>query len=182
MSAVPTFADPILSINPATTTVDVGQTVTLNIDIENADDLYAYNFDLLFDAGILQFLSITEGPFLDAGAFLLGTTADFLPGDGVSNLGTVSFTGGNVVGDFAGVSGNGTLAIATFLAIMDGMTFITFPDQLFVNSSFELAFGDSIKGTVNVNAVASVPEEPSMMILLAAVVALAAYRGVTRAS
>ena len=177
MSAVSTSASPILSIDPASTTVNAGDTFTLNIDIADVVDLFTYNFDLAFDQNILAFQSIVEGPFpqnAESTFFIAGQ--ELTPG-------TVSFTGNTVLGP-TGVSGSGTLAIATFLAIMAGTTSITFPDQLFIDSNFDQISFDAINsGSVQVNGVTSaVPEEPSTMILLASALAFAACRCFTRAS
>jgi hypothetical protein len=64
---------PTLSINPASSTVSVGNNVTPDVDISNISDLYAFQFDLSFDRGIVSAVSITEGSFLSAyGCFLAG--------------------------------------------------------------------------------------------------------------
>ena len=175
MSATAASATPILSIDPATTTVNVGDTFTLNIDIAGVIDLFSYNFDLAFDQSILAFQSIVEGPFPQSAA-----STFFIAGQELTP-GYVSFTGNTVIGP-TGVSGGGTLAIATFLALMAGTTSIILPDQLFIDSNFNsIAFDAINSGLVEVIGVASpVPDEPSTMILLA--LALAAGRSFTRAS
>lgn len=181
MSTATASANTILSIDPATTTVNVGDTFSVNINIAGVEDLFSYNFDLLFDPDILLFQSITEGAFLTSG----GDATFFIDGDGLTTPGIVAFTTSAIFGA-TGVSGGGTLAIATFEAKMAGETDITFPDQF----PFQLLFSDSIdmpiavsafEGTVQVNA-SAVPEEPSTMILLVAAVALSACRCFTRAS
>jgi hypothetical protein len=73
--SLPALADgvPTLSINPASSTVSVGNNVTPDVDISNISDLYAFQFDLSFDRGIVSAVSITEGSFLSAyGCFLAG--------------------------------------------------------------------------------------------------------------
>ena len=178
MSAASASATPILSIDPTSTTVNVGDSVVLEIKIGDVVDLFAFSFDLVFDQTILSFQSITEGAFLTSGGdptfFISGTV--FPP-----DSGTVSGTGNVVLGP--GVSGSGTLAIATFLAQMAGTSSITFQDPVFVDSNNALIAFDPINsGSVEVIGVFAVPDEPSGMILLASALALAACRCFTRAS
>jgi hypothetical protein len=177
-------ANPILSANLTTTTVNVGDTLTVDIDIANAVDLFSYNFDLVFDPTFLLFSGIVQGTFFPPPP--PGEDSAFFPGlpDSVL-LGRVEFIADSVVGDNPGVSGAGTLAIASFKALMAGTTSITFANLLFADPDFnEIALGaDPIKsGEVQVDGVATVPEEPSTMILVVAALALAACRSLTQAS
>ena len=185
MSAVSASANTILSTNPATTTVNVGDTFTVDIYIEGVVDLFSYNFDLTFDSSILDFQSIVEGEFPKSGISPGDDTVFFSLEE--ENPGTVSFITNAIVGS-EGVSGSGTLAIATFFALMAGTTSIDFPDEFphdFTFSDSEgnpIAFSAINSGSVQVNGVATVPEEPSAMILLASALALAACRRFTDAS
>jgi Cohesin domain len=179
MFAASASAGPILSINPATTTVSVGDSFTLNIDIAGVDDLFSYNFDLLFDPEILRFDGIAEGEFLKSGTFP-GTEFFSL---GEETPGLVSFITNSIYGD-EGVTGSGTLAIATFFALMPGETLISFPtefpNQLLFSDSSDSPIGVTAdEGLVQVNA-STVPDEPSAMILLVAALAVAACRCFTR--
>ena len=81
--SLPALADgvPTLSINPASSTVSAGNNVTLDVNISNITDLYAFQFDLSFDPGTVSAASIAEGAFLAGG----GTTA-FIPGT-IDNVG-----------------------------------------------------------------------------------------------
>jgi hypothetical protein len=183
MSAASASASTILSINPSITTVNVGDTVTLNIDIENVFDLFSYNFDLAFDPDILSFQSIVEGEFPKSGDPPDDDTFFFTLGE--ENPGTISFTTNAIIGS-VGVTGGGTLAVATFLAIMAGETEITFPDQfpnqlLFSDSSDNPIAVSAISALVQVNAgTSTVPDQTATMILFAtALVALAACRSFT---
>jgi hypothetical protein len=180
MSATSASATPILSIESATTAVEVGDSVVFEIKIDDVVDLFTFSFDLLFDQTILSFQDITEGDFLTSGGdstfFIPGTV--FPPGSGI-----VSGTGNVVLG--APVSGDGILAIATFEALKAGASSITFQDLLFVNiDDAPIAFDDDDvgSGSVEVTEAASVPDESSTMLLLAAsLVAFTAYRRFTGA-
>ena len=183
MSAASAFASPILSISPAASMVNVHEDVFLTIDIADVVDLYSYNFDLTFDPTILSFVEIVEGGFPQGG--LSPGDTYFIPGDGVTTSGVVSFTGNTLIALPSGVSGTGTLAIAKFLAITPGITSIVLSDQLFLDSTLDLdnpiSFSQINEATVQVNGVASVPDAPSSLTLLVSVLALAACRRSTHA-
>src|SRR5437870_1479224 len=104
------FADPILvSIQPSTSSVTPGDTLTLDVDVANVTDLFAFQFDLGFSPGVLSALSITEGAFLPGG----GTTF-FIPGT-IDNVGgAITATADSLIGTISGVNGNGTLAAVQF--------------------------------------------------------------------
>ena len=99
--SLPALADgvPTLSINPASSTVSAGNNVTLDVNISNITDLYAFQFDLSFDPGTVSAVSITEGSFLTGG----GATF-FLPGT-IDNVGgTIASTADSLVGAIPGVN------------------------------------------------------------------------------
>ncbi len=177
-------ANPILSVNPSTTTVNVGDTFTVDIDIANVVDLFSYNFDLVFDPTYLLFSGIVQGTFFPPPP--PGEDSSFFPGLEDLALGRVEFVADSVVGNNPGVSGDGTLAIATFEARMAGTPSITLANLLFLDATFDLEnpilFSAINAASVQVDGVATVPEEPSTMILVVAALALAAYRSITQAS
>ena len=53
-----------LSIDPTSSSVSVGNSVTLDVDISNVTNLYAFQFDLSYAPGTLSSVSIVEGSFL----------------------------------------------------------------------------------------------------------------------
>jgi len=109
-----------LALVPSSTTVMVGEMFTVDVNIEDVADLYAYQFDVGFDPALLNASSVTGGPFLATG----GTTL-FLAGLVNNSAGTVSSTAESLISLVPGVSGDGTLAEMTFLAMGPGLATLT---------------------------------------------------------
>ena len=86
-----------------------GSFFTVNVTVENANDLYMAVFDLSYDPKSLNVTKIEKGGFLDHG------------GDTYFINGTINYTSGCIdaityalLGEIAGVNGSGTLARITF--------------------------------------------------------------------
>ena len=106
---------------PSASTVFVGQTFTVDVDITGVADLYAYQFDVGFHPGpLLNASTVMAGPFLSTG----GSTF-FIEGLADNSAGTVSSTAESLVSLVPGVSGSGTLAQITFLAVGPGLATLT---------------------------------------------------------
>lgn len=108
-------------VDPETAEVDVGDTVTVGIRIEEVTDLYAAKVYLLFDPGLVEVVDadpdesgvqIDPGPFLGADAEVMDNVAD-------NELGEVYFS--QVVASEP-VSGSGVLAVVTFEGKAAGTT------------------------------------------------------------
>ena len=105
----------VVSITPESYTVpDVGLTFTLNISIQNVNNLYAWEITLYYPNDILNGTTITEGPFLKT-----GNQPTFF--SIIEFNDTYDNTHGRLIAfcsrlkqDTPGVSGNGTLATITF--------------------------------------------------------------------
>lgn len=162
----PVWADAIVSIAPATSTVGVGGTVTLDVNIEGAVDLYAYQFDLSFDPTIVSAVSLTEGTFLTSGG---GTTLFFAgPIDNVA--GNILFNLDLLTGPISGVNGNGTLAILTLSGLTAGTSSIDIANAILLDSTFNQTNATLESGALTVNSTA-VPEPSTALLLLAGVAA-----------
>lgn len=102
-------------ISPASQTVSVGQTFTLDINVDQIPDLFDYQFSLSFDPAVLAAQNVTEGAlFANTG------NSFFSPGTIDNTAGTILTTADTLVGKVPGVSGPGTLAIVQFTAIAAG--------------------------------------------------------------
>jgi hypothetical protein len=131
--AVPLMAT-VISVQPTASNPQLGQTLSLDVVISGAVDLYAYQIDIGFDSSILSAGSVSEGPFLAAGG---GTT--FFPGL-IDNVGgSVSFIADSLTGAVPGVSGGGRLITIGFSAIGLGVS----PVDVFNVTALD-SFGEGI--------------------------------------
>lgn len=119
-------AVPILSVGSAT--VAVGDTFTIPVSITDAVDLTSFQFDLSFDALILQAIGVTESAF-----FTQGDITVFIPG-------FIDNTTGQILGVSdallfqPSVNGSGVLANIEFTAIGAGTSALTL-SNVFLNLS-----------------------------------------------
>ena len=97
------------------TAIHIGDTFTLNFNAENISDLAGWQFDISFDATVLEVVEVNEGDFLKAA----GSTTLFPKG-------TIDNTAGKITGLSAvrlnenGATGTGTLISVTFAAKTEG--------------------------------------------------------------
>jgi len=103
--SLPAWGLPLLSLSAT----QAGSVVQVEVTASGATDLYAYQFSLNFDPGVLHATTVSEGPFLATGGptfFDAGTT------DNVG--GQVSFMFDTLLSAVPGVSGSGILAVIDF--------------------------------------------------------------------
>jgi Cohesin domain len=152
-----------ISIQPSTVDVNEDHTFSLDVDIANITDLYAFQFDLGFDPTILSAISVTEGSFLPEG----GATF-FFPGTIDNGAGTIVFNADSLVGAIPGVSGGGTLAVIHFDALVVGTTSISLGNVTLLDSNLNPLDFSATNGEVTVQTVqtATAPE-PSNLPLMA---------------
>jgi hypothetical protein len=173
--SLPALADgvPTLSIAPASSTVGTG--ITLDVDISNITDLYAFQFDLSFDPETVSAISITEGLFLPGG----GSTF-FLPGT-VDNVGgTIASTADSLVGAIPGVNGSGTLAILTLFGLAPGISSIDFSNVFLLDSNLNSIDASTLSGSVTVTPRTAPTPEPNSLVLLIAGVSFLAFKFLRR--
>jgi hypothetical protein len=160
ITSLPTLADPVLSVVPASSTVNVGSSISYDINISNVTDLYAYQFDLNFNPAIVSAVSITEGSFL---------TSFFIPGAIDNTGGTIAGSADSLTGPGPGVSGSGTLAILTLQGVASGSSNINLMNVILLDSSLSPISNVSLQsGSVTVN-------EPSSLALLFAGMAASVF-------
>lgn len=164
----PAFASPIVSIQPSSLSVPLGNSFTLDVSIADVADLYALQFDITFDPTIISALSITEGSFL-----LGGGSTFFIPGDINNNVGTISFTGDTLIGGISGVTGSGVLATLNFQSLAVGTSPIELMNVILLDSNFfDISF-TTANASINV---APVPLPTAFWLLGAGLIGLIGFR------
>lgn len=117
-----TAADPVMSVSPSQQPTDIAINDTFTVDVTvdpMGDEVYAAQYDLFFDAGILSAAAPTQGDFLSQDG---DTTLVFM--NTIDNtIGKIIYcetrTGEN------GVTTPGTLSSITFTVIGDGISDLT---------------------------------------------------------
>ncbi len=159
-----TLSAATIGIVPPTTTVLLGAPFTLDVNVTDVVDLYAYQFDVGFSPDLLSATRVTSGSFINV---------SFFPGFIDNSAGTVTFVADSLTGPVPGVSGSGTLASIQFLAIGLGTSPITLSNVILLDSRLEdisAAVGD---GSVTV---AAVPEPVPALLALSGFIAFAITR------
>jgi hypothetical protein len=146
MSTTKIFTDPsIVQAN------EIDKEFTININISNVDDLYAWQTGITFNPAVLECTGFYEGEFLRKGGetwFL----KHYL--DKNNTLGIVYYRGCCLLGPVAGVSGSGQLACVTFRSVGKGISDFHLTDVIFQNSKLEeLAFEIVENFTVQVDGI-----------------------------
>jgi len=151
----------VVSIEPTSSTISVGGTATVDVDISGVTDLYGYQFDVLFGASTLSATSETEGGFLATG----GTTF-FIPGT-IDNVGgSVTATADTLIGAISGVDGSGTLAVLTFTGLAPGTTSIDLENVFLLDSNFNSIDFTTQDASLTVQGGGVPTPEPSGLLLL----------------
>ena len=105
-------------IDPAEQTVNLGDSVSVSVNIENVTNLAGFQFDIHYNPAILSSASVLEDEFLSGGGgtFCLEETVDAAAGT-ITDIACART-------DQGGVSGSGTLITITFAAIGAGESYI----------------------------------------------------------
>jgi Cohesin domain/PEP-CTERM motif len=167
-----TFADgiPNLSVAPVSSTVSLGTTFAVDVNISGVTELYDFGLDLGFNPAVLQATNITEGAFLP-----IGGPTFFLSGFIDNGAGTITFNADTLESLTAGVTGSGTLIKFDFKAIGSGFSLLTLdPTTLILQDSTGVSINNTTRsGSVTVQGTTAVPEPSVLMLLSGGLMALA---------
>jgi hypothetical protein len=101
----------VVHISPASISVEVGQTFTVSVLIDSAQNLGGYEFDLAFDPGVLQAVRAAQGGFLGITGRTVGELGPIIDNtNGVIAYGAYSYS------NSGGPAGNGMLAEIALVA------------------------------------------------------------------
>lgn len=154
-------AIPSISLASSASPVGTGNAFSLAVTATDITDLYAYQFDLRFDPGAVQVLGIAEGNFLSD----LGPS-NFVAGLIDNNAGSVTYVANSMVGSIFGRSGSGFLLDFQMLATGNGVTTVSLPNLLLLNSSFEELVVVSSQADIIISPTAV--SQPGTLLLLVA--------------
>jgi len=124
------FTDPL-----TVQATDIGQNFTVNINISNVVDLYAWQTGITFNPAVLECTGFYQGEFLRRS----NETTLFLEHfkDVNNTAGIVYMRGCCILGPKPGISGSGKLAYATFRSIGTGVSDFHLTDIVLLNSNLE---------------------------------------------
>jgi len=114
-----------ICVDPPTTTAGVGQTFAININVSSVSDLYGWEFNLTWNPILLDFVSVTEGPFLKSGGSTFFT---------YKNETSYILVDCTLLGDIPGVNGDGILATVKFYVECGGECSLDLYDTKLVSS------------------------------------------------
>jgi len=116
----PTPAKPItISASVPSGTHSVGDTIVIDINVADSEDLFGLQYDLNFDEAILEYQSLEDGEFLKKDGVPLAPF-EFV------GTGNVTYAVTRLQSPPSGVEGAGTITKITFKAVGSGTSQLTF--------------------------------------------------------
>jgi hypothetical protein len=124
-----------VGIDPAAATVSRGEVFDVDVVIEGADDLGAYEFAMAFDPDVVEVVDVVDGGFLGS------TGRDVHPVSPVINntTGMVTFAASSSNAGTPGPDGDGTLAVITLEAVGRGASDLDLGEVIVSNTEAEPA-------------------------------------------
>ena len=107
--------------------VQKGAAFSLDVSTTGIADLYAFQFDLIFDPMLVAATSVQQGS-------LLSGSGGFFPGFIDNVVGNVTIVADTLSGPVSGVSGSGTFARVEFNALSAGVTQVSLSNVIVLDS------------------------------------------------
>jgi Cohesin domain len=167
------FANTVLSVAPASTTVNTGKSFAVDVNISGVADLYDFQLDLTFNPSILRATGVSEGAFLPS-LYGPGSTL-FIPGNIDNNGGSITFNADTLLSAEPGLTGGGTLLVFDFTAIGNGKSALNIDPATFIlqDSTGATINASTTNGSVLVQGGTTVPEPPILLLLSTGLLAMA---------
>ncbi len=165
MLPVATWANgaPTVSLSPVVSTVNVGDTVNVNIRVDGVSDLYAAEIHFGFDAARLQALDDDGGqPGIQIlpGSLFPHTRPSYVVQNIADNsAGTADFAM-TLLAPAAAVSGSGTLATIRFAARMAGQANLNWVSVKMTDRNGATIAHTTVNGQIVINTPSSPPPSP----------------------
>jgi hypothetical protein len=162
------WAAPVTVVSTLAPVVE-GSTFDIDVRVTEAADLYAFQFDLLFDPAVVSILSVAQGGFLP----LVGETVPLL-GTIDNAAGSVEAVADTLVGPLPGASGDGLLFSFRARALSVGTTAFSLVNEIYLDSELEDISADfsSLAGSITVTPRTTLPGPSSLLLLLSGCVAI----------
>ena len=143
-------ADPIVKVNPSSAQIDVGQTVTVYVEVSGISNLFAIEIHMGFDPNVVEVIDAdagTAGVQVGHGDFL---KVEFVAQNAADNaVGKIDYAV-TQMGSESGKDGNGKLAVITFKGKATGSSNITINQVLASDPSATQVTVTTSNGTVTV--------------------------------
>jgi C1A family cysteine protease len=131
-STTPPAGSAVVKVNPASKTMPLGGTdAGVDIVVENAANVGAYQVDLLYNPNIVSVLEVKAGPFLGS------TGRTVMPLSSIDNTTGLATFGANTIGAQPGASGSGVLATVKLQPKAKGSTALSLQNLLLLKPSGE---------------------------------------------
>jgi len=131
-------------LSPEKIETQSGGTFTVNLQVENVNDLFSAPVRLKFDPNVVRLNEVTRGGMLAADGKQILFTRNILNDTGEASV-TLSRMPGSM-----GISGSGSLVTFTFQVVGKGITVISAPQLAFQDSRAQTIVTASPQATVTV--------------------------------
>ncbi len=121
----------VVRIKPPAQTVNIGDTISLNVEVDNAKDVYAWEMSLVYDPEILVLAGVNQGSFFTKDRRDVQTF--FVPPN-VQKRGQINSMAHTKLGQDKGVSGSGVLSSVEFVVLKGGDASVSIDGVILVDS------------------------------------------------